>query len=234
MAVNESQQHFPPHQWSAYTDGELPAPVRQQMRTHLQTCAECRALARSFEAVQRGAEELARRAEPPPARLRPKLLAVAAALLERSHKQRLWVMISAISVTVVLGIGVFWFASRQTETPSVGPQTVVSHGVKISLDRVDIERIIPYPPTLMYDVTIRNDSDAPLVITRALASGPLGETSRTFEVRVEKRQTEKRGFPQTGLTEDATLLSGRYRITFWTADGGSLTAEQVLTAPQQR
>ena len=218
----QASEHYSPQDWSSYLDGETPAARREAMREHLRNCPSCAAVLRSFEAVQRGAEQLAQ--EPAPARpqLRTRLVSVGAAMVAQSQSRRwlLW-LAAAFAVTVLAGLAaVFWSGTKQ--------MPVAATKVRVTLDRVLITRYFVEPPSLEYDVTIHNADSRPLEVIRVIVSDPLGEKERPVAeaLRVEPGQTLQRVFSRP-VGESAQLRPGRYRILLETSDG-RLLAEKVV------
>jgi hypothetical protein len=217
----QASEHYTPQDWSAYLDGEVSAARRDAMRGHLRDCPSCAALLRSFEAVQRGAEQLAQ--EPAPARpqLRTRLVSVGAAMAAQSQSRRRWMLwlAAAFSVVVLAGLAAV-FRGGTERMPAAGPKA------RVTLDRVLITRYFVEPPSLEYDVTIHNSDRRPLEIIRVIVSDPLGEKERPVAgaLRVEPGQTLQRVFSRP-VGENARLRPGRYRILLETSDG-RLVAER--------
>jgi hypothetical protein len=220
----QTSEHYNPQDWSAYLDGELPAARREAMREHLRGCPSCAAILRSFEAVQRGAEQIAQEPAPVRPQLRTRLVAVGAAMAAQSQSRRRWMLLFAavISVVVLAGLAMmFWGGTQQMRA--------VASKSRVTLDRVLITRYFVEPPSLEYDVTIHNGDTRPLEIIRVIVSDPLGEKERPVAeaLRVEAGQTLQRVFSRP-VGEHAQLRPGRYRILLETSDG-RLVAEK--TAP---
>jgi hypothetical protein len=232
MALANPQQHFSPQEWSAYIDGELAPATREAMRAHLQQCAACADIVRSLDAVQRGAAELARQAEPPAAWLRSRLLAVGVATLRRDKSRLLWSLALGAFVAVVVLAVVVRTTTRPVSLPTAPSPAVSVAAVQVTLDQVHITKLLVYPPSLDYEITVRNSTNAPLLITRVMISDPLGEIQRTVEPPREVAAGESVQWVFGRLVrEDTVLPAGRYRIALIT-ENGSLTAETILSVPK--
>ncbi len=223
-----ASQHPTALEWSAYLDGELSAARRDAMRDHLRDCPSCTAVLRSFEAVQRGTEQLAQQPVPAQPQLRTRLVTVGAAVVAQSRSQQRWLLwlTAIISVAILAGLaGALWHGVThpQATTPAVGALKV-----RLTLDRVLITRYFVEPSSLEYDVTIRNDGTRPLEIIRVIVSDPLGEKERPVAsaLRVKPGQTLQRVFSRP-VGENAQLRSGSYRILLETSEG-RLVAEKVV------
>jgi len=224
----QASAHYDPQEWSAYLDGELPAARRDAMRDHLHGCPSCAAVLRSFEAVQRGAEQLV--LEPAPARpqLRTRLVALGVAVIAQSRSRQRWLvwLVAAVSIFILAGLAAAWWHGIRHPRPTT--PAVAASKVRVTLDRVLITRYFVEPPSLEYDLTIRNNDSRPLEIIRVIVSDPLGEKERPVAaaLRVEAGQTLQRVFSRL-VGEDARLRPGRYRILLETSDG-RLVAEKVV------
>lgn len=224
----QASKHYDPQEWSAYLDGELPAARRDAMRDHLRDCPSCAAVLRSFEAVQRGAEQLAQEPAPSRPQLRTRLVALGAAVIAQGRSRQRWLLwlAAAVSILVLAGLAAaVWHGIRQPRSVTAA---VAASKVKVTLDRVLITRYFVEPPSLEYDVTIHNADHRPLEIIRVIVSDPLGEKERPVAaaLRVEASQTLQRVFKRP-VGEDAQLRPGRYRILLETSDG-RLVAEKVV------
>jgi Putative zinc-finger len=223
-----SPQHYSAQEWSAYLDGELPAARRDTMRGHLRDCPSCAAIFRSFEAIQRGGEQLARQTAPSQPQRRTRLVAIGAAMIAQGRLRQRWLPRVATIVGVVT-LAVLAAALWHGMTPS-RPATpaVAGRKVWVTLDRVLVTRYFVEPPSLEYDVTIHNGGSGPLEIIRVIVSDPLGEKARpvAMALRVEAGQTLQRLFSRP-VGEDAQLKPGHYRILLETTDG-RLVAEKVV------
>lgn len=223
-----ASQHYAPLEWSAYLDGELPAARRNAMRNHLRECPSCAAILRSFEAVQRGAEQLAQEPAPTQPQLRTRLVALGVAMIVQSRLRRRWLLWLGLIVSVVIITGLtaaLWHGMTQ---PRATTAAVGASKVRVTLERVLITRYFVEPPSLEYDVTIHNANTRPLEIIRVIVSDPLGEKERPVAsaLRVEPGQTLQRVFSRP-VGENAQLRPGRYRILLETSDG-RLVAEKVV------
>ncbi len=215
---NATESHYTAAEWSAYADGELPAQKRDEMRSHLAGCADCAALERGFEAVKRGAEELARQSPPPSASVRTRLMSIGLSVLAREQgKRRLWGLIMLIATAAVLGT-IIWFYSPAKNPAALG----------LAVKRVAVQQFFIYPPAIEYEVTIRNQSQKPLVITDVVTSDPFGEVQRVISppLTVAVGQTVDRVFGRP-VDRDSTLKPGRYRIWLVTSQG-NLAAETII------
>ncbi len=230
-----SPQHYTAQEWSAYLDGELPAAALEAMRGHLRDCPSCAAILRSFEAVQRGAEQLAQQPAPAQPQRRTRLVAIGAAMIAKGRSQRRWTqwLAAVASVVVLAGLAAaLWHGVTQppTATPATtpAPSPIAGRKVWVTLDRVLITRYFVEPPSLEYDVTIHNDDTGPLEVIRVIVSDPLGEKARPVAaaLRVEAGQTLQRVFSRP-VGENAQLKPGHYRILLESSDG-RLVAEKII------
>ncbi|MBI5684642.1 MAG: zf-HC2 domain-containing protein [Verrucomicrobia bacterium] len=224
----QASEHYAPQDWSAYLDGELPAARRAAMREHLRQCPSCAAILRSFEAVQRGAEQLAQEPAPTRPQLRTRLVAVGAAVITQSRTRRRWLLcLGTVLVLVILAglVAALWHGIEQRSTPS---PAVADSKARVTLERVLITRYFVEPPSLEYDVTIHNGDSRPLEIIRVIVSDPMGEKERPVAsaLRVEPGQTLQRVFSRP-VGENTQLRPGSYRILLETSDG-RLVAEKVV------
>lgn len=224
----QASEHYSPQDWSAYLDGETPAARRDAMRDHLRDCPSCAAVLRSFEAVQRGAEQLAQQPAPARPQLRTRLVALGAAVIAQSQSRQRWLLWLAVVASVVILTGLTAALWRGAAQPRPAMPAVTASKVQVMLDRVLITRYFVEPPSLEYDLTIHNDDSRPLEIIRVIVSDPLGEKERpvALALRVEAGRTLQRVFSRP-VGEDARLLPGRYRILLETSDG-RLVAEKVV------
>lgn len=223
-----ASEHYTPLEWSAYLDGELPAARRNVMRDHLRDCPSCAAVLRSFEAVQRGAEQLAQQPAPERPQLRTRLVTIGAAVIAQSRSRQRWLLWLAaiISVAILAGLaGALWRGATQ---PRATTPAVAASKVRLTLDRVLITRYFVEPSSLEYDVTICNGNKRPLEIIRVIVSDPLGEKERPVAsaLHVEPDQTLQRVFSRP-VGENAQLRSGSYRILLETSEG-RLVAEKIV------
>ena len=249
MAAPESSQHYTAVEWSAYVDGESLPAQRATMSAHLETCAECAALARSFAAVQRGAEELARQAEPPPAHWRSRLLAVGVSVAGRRWAKYRWLILITVLSVIAVMVGLTWHlltnaskfktsssASAGSLTPAsakpVAAATAGKSTVTVTIDNLLITHLLIYPPSLDYELTIRNVSAQPIVINGVFVSDPLGEVQRPVQPLLEIKPGEKIQWTFGRLVEEKSqLLPGRYRLWLLT-EKGSFAAERTMAAPK--
>ncbi len=223
-----TSEHHAPQEWSAYLDGELPAARREAMREHLRDCSSCAAILRSFEAVQRGAEQLAQEPAPTRPQLRTRLVTVGAAIVAQSRSRQRWLLRLGVifSIAILAGLAAaLWQGIKQPRTTSA---PVAASKVRVTLDRVLITRYFVEPSSLEYDLTIYNGDSRPLEIIRVIVSDPLGEKERPVAsaLRIEPGQTLQRVFSRP-VGENAQLRPGSYRILLETSDG-RLVAEKVV------
>ncbi|MCX6908478.1 MAG: zf-HC2 domain-containing protein [Verrucomicrobia bacterium] len=227
MSIRASE-HYDPQEWSAYLDGELPAARRDAMHDHLRGCPSCAAVLRSFEAVQRGAEQLAQQPAPARPQLRTRLVALGASVIAQSRSRRRWLLWLAAAASIVILAGLAAALWRGATQPRAAAPAVAASKVRVTLDRVLITRYFVEPPSLEYDVTIHNGDSRPLEIIRVIVSDPLGEREQPVAaaLRVEAGQTLQRVFSRP-VGENAQLRPGSYRLLLETSDG-RLVAEKAV------
>ena len=223
-----SPQHYTAQEWSAYLDGEMPPARLDAMRNHLRDCPSCAAILRSFEAVQRGAEQLAHQPAPAQPHRRTRLVAIGAALVARGRSRRRWLLWLAAVITGVILAGLAAALWHGVTQPRTATPAIAGRNVWVTLDRVMITRYFVEPPSLEYDLTIRNADTRPLEIIRVIVSDPLGEKEQPVAsaLRIEAGQTFQRVFSRP-VGENARLKPGHYRILLETSDG-RLVAEKIV------
>lgn len=235
MPSTEQKHHYTAAEWSSFADNELPAPMRAEMQAHLAECAECRALARSYDAVQRGAAHLAQTASPPSPALRTRVLTIGSALIELEQMRWFWVTVIAVGIFAAAVLGGVWFALRQEPTPAI-VNVAESRRVAFAVDRLAIEEYL-LSSGLVYEVTIENRSGTTLEIRAVHVRDPFGEFQRPFEPSVTLSAGAKLSrypFPtHQHLAHEDGLRDGIYRIEI-TTNLGSFSAERVILSPERR
>jgi hypothetical protein len=232
MTSIQNQRHYSAAEWSSYADKELPEAQRRHMQSHLAKCAECAALARSYEAVQRGAEELARRAAPPPSGLRSRVLSVGAALVQRQQTRWFWLTTFALALVAGMVLAGLWIALRQEPQSAIGPVVDRTDAKKVQfrIEQIRIEPV-PLPPGVFYEVTFDNGSGTTLEISSVKVTDPYGGFGRTFDPAVEVPSGVRRsghGFRAPYLLgPDEELRDGVYRMEIST-NLGTFSAEREI------